>query len=241
MNFKTLSIIIPAFNEEKTIHFILDKVKAVELNGGLAKQVIIVNDCSSDDTKGAVEKYISANSELNITYYEHKVNKGKGAALHTGIKKAEGDLLIIQDADLEYDPEEYNDLLKPMLGGHADVVYGSRFLGGNPHRILFYWHSIGNKLLTRWSNRFTNLNLTDMETCYKLFKTEIIQEMRLNENRFGFEPEITAKISRIKNIRIYEVGISYYGRTYEEGKKIGWKDGFRALWCITKYGLFKAK
>jgi hypothetical protein len=150
-------------------------------------------------------------------------------------------LLIIQDADLEYDPEEYNDLLKPMLGGHADVVYGSRFLGGNPHRILFYWHSIGNKLLTRWSNRFTNLNLTDMETCYKLFKTEIIQEMRLNENRFGFEPEITAKISRIKNIRIYEVGISYYGRTYEEGKKIGWKDGFRALWCITKYGLFKAK
>ncbi|MFT6503519.1 MAG: glycosyltransferase involved in cell wall biosynthesis [Crocinitomicaceae bacterium] len=241
MNFKTLSIIIPAFNEEKTIHFILDKVKAVELNGGLAKQVIIVNDCSSDDTKGAVEKYISANSELNITYYEHEVNKGKGAALHTGIKKAEGDLLIIQDADLEYDPEEYNDLLKPMLGGHADVVYGSRFLGGNPHRILFYWHSIGNKLLTRWSNRFTNLNLTDMETCYKLFKTEIIQEMRLNENRFGFEPEITAKISRIKNIRIYEVGISYYGRTYEEGKKIGWKDGFRALWCITKYGLFKAK
>lgn len=241
MNFKTLSIIIPAYNEEKTIHFILDKVKAVKLNGELAKQVIIVNDCSSDDTKGAVEKYISVNSELNITYYEHEVNKGKGAALHTGIKKAQGDLLIIQDADLEYDPEEYNDLLKPMLGGHADVVYGSRFLGGNPHRILFYWHSIGNKLLTRWSNRFTNLNLTDMETCYKLFKTDIIQDMRLNENRFGFEPEITAKISRIKNIRIYEVGISYYGRTYEEGKKIGWKDGFRALWCITKYGLFKAK
>jgi glycosyltransferase involved in cell wall biosynthesis len=241
MNFKTLSIIVPAYNEEKTIHLILDKVKAVELNGGLAKQVIIVNDCSSDDTKGAVERYISANSELNITYYEHEINKGKGAALHTGIQKAEGDLLIIQDADLEYDPEEYNDLLKPMLSGHADIVYGSRFLGGNPHRILFYWHSIGNKLLTRWSNRFTNLNLTDMETCYKLFKTEIIQGMRLNENRFGFEPEVTAKISRIKNIRIYEVGISYYGRTYEEGKKIGWKDGFRALWCITKYGLFKAK
>lgn len=241
MNFKTLSIIIPAYNEEKTIHFILDKVKAVELDGGLAKQVIIVNDCSSDDTKGAVERYMSANSELNITYFEHEVNKGKGAALHTGIEKAEGDLLIIQDADLEYDPEEYNDLLKPMLGGHADIVYGSRFLGGNPHRILFYWHSIGNKLLTRWSNRFTNLNLTDMETCYKLFKTDIIQGMRLNENRFGFEPEVTAKISRIKDIRIYEVGISYYGRTYEEGKKIGWKDGFRALWCITKYGLFKAK
>ncbi|NRA11855.1 MAG: glycosyltransferase family 2 protein [Crocinitomicaceae bacterium] len=241
MNFKTLSIIIPAYNEEKTIHLILDKVKAVELNGGLSKQVIIVNDCSSDDTKGAVDKYMSTNSDLDITYYEHEINMGKGAALHTGIKKAQGDLLIIQDADLEYDPEEYNDLLKPMLGGHADVVYGSRFLGGNPHRILFYWHSIGNKLLTRWSNRFTNLNLTDMETCYKLFKTEIIQGMRLNERRFGFEPEITAKISRNKELRIYEVGISYYGRTYEEGKKIGWKDGFRALWCITKYGLFKAK
>jgi len=241
MDFKTLSIIIPAYNEEKTIHLILDKVKAVELDGGITKQLIIVNDCSSDDTKGAVERYMSANPDLGITYYEHEVNKGKGAALHTGIEKAEGDLLIIQDADLEYDPEEYNDLLKPMLGGHADVVYGSRFLGGNPHRILFYWHSIGNKFLTRWSNRFTNLNLTDMETCYKLFKTDIIQGLRLNENRFGFEPEVTAKISRIKEIRIYEVGISYYGRTYEEGKKIGWKDGFRALWCITKYGLFKAK
>lgn len=241
MDFKTLSIIIPAYNEEKTIHFILDKVKAVDLNGGMTKQLIIVNDCSSDDTKGAVEKYMSENPDLDITYYEHEVNKGKGAALHTGIEKAKGDLLIIQDADLEYDPEEYNDLLKPMLAGHADVVYGSRFLGGNPHRILFYWHSIGNKFLTRWSNRFTNLNLTDMETCYKLFKTDIIQGLRLNENRFGFEPEVTAKISRNKEIRIYEVGISYYGRTYEEGKKIGWKDGFRALWCITKYGLFKAK
>lgn len=241
MDFKTLSIIIPAYNEENTIHFILDKVKAVELVNGIQKQLIIVNDCSSDDTKGAVEKYMAANTDLDITYYEHEVNKGKGAALHTGIEKAKGDLLIIQDADLEYDPEEYNDLLKPMVGGHADVVYGSRFLGGNPHRILFYWHSIGNKFLTRWSNRFTNLNLTDMETCYKLFKTEIIQGLRLNENRFGFEPEVTAKISRNKQIRIYEVGISYYGRTYEEGKKIGWKDGFRALWCITKYGLFKAK
>lgn len=241
MDFKTLSIIIPAYNEEKTIHFILDKVKAVELVKGIQKQLIIVNDCSSDDTKGAVEKYMAANTDVDITYYEHEVNKGKGAALHTGIEKAKGDLLIIQDADLEYDPEEYNDLLKPMVNGHADVVYGSRFLGGNPHRILFYWHSIGNKFLTRWSNRFTNLNLTDMETCYKLFKTDIIQGLRLNENRFGFEPEVTAKISRIKEIRIYEVGISYYGRTYEEGKKIGWKDGFRALWCITKYGLFRAK
>lgn len=241
MSFKTLSIIIPAYNEEKTIHLILDKVKAVELSGGLTKQLIIVNDCSSDDTKGSIEKYMIANPDLDITYYEHLVNKGKGAALHTGIEKAKGDLLIIQDADLEYDPEEYNALLKPVLLGQADVVYGSRFLGGNPHRILFYWHSIGNKLLTRWSNRFTNLNLTDMETCYKMFKTEIVQGIKLREKRFGFEPEITAKISRIPNIRIYEVGISYYGRTYEEGKKIGWKDGFRALWCITKYGLFRAK
>jgi glycosyltransferase involved in cell wall biosynthesis len=241
MNFKKLSIIIPAYNEGATIHLILDKVKTVDLVGGIEKEIIIVNDFSSDNTTEAVENYIKLNPEMEIQFYHQPKNMGKGAALHRGIREAKGEYLIIQDADLEYDPEEYNDLLKPMLGGHADVVYGSRFLGGNPHRILFYWHSIGNKLLTRWSNRFTNLNLTDMETCYKLFKTEIIQEMRLNENRFGFEPEITAKISRIKNIRIYEVGISYYGRTYEEGKKIGWKDGFRALWCITKYGLFKAK
>lgn len=240
MNFKTLSIIIPAYNEEKTIHFILDKVKAVELDGGIAKQLIIVNDCSSDDTKGAVDKYMAANKDLDISYFEHEVNKGKGAALHTGIEKAKGDLLVIQDADLEYDPEEYNDLLKPILLGQADVVYGSRFSGGKPHRILFYWHSIGNQFLTHWSNRFTNLNLSDMETCYKMFKTEMVQSLKLREKRFGFEPEITAKISRIPNIRIYEVGISYYGRTYEEGKKIGWKDGFRALWCITKYGLFRA-
>jgi glycosyltransferase involved in cell wall biosynthesis len=237
----SLSIIIPAYNEEKTIHFILDKVKAVELVHGITKQLIIVNDCSSDDTKGAVDKYMAANTDMDITYYEHEVNKGKGAALHTGIEKAKGDYLVIQDADLEYDPEEYNDLLKPICLGQADVVYGSRFLGGNPHRILFYWHSIGNKFLTRWSNRFTNLNLTDMETCYKMVKTEIIQGLTLREKRFGFEPEVTAKLSRIPNIRIYEVGISYYGRTYEEGKKIGWKDGFRALWCITKYGLFRAK
>jgi glycosyltransferase involved in cell wall biosynthesis len=241
MEFKSLSIVIPAYNEEKTIHLILDKVKAVELTHGIQKQLIIVNDCSSDNTKGAVEKYMQANSDMDISYFEHEVNKGKGAALHTGIEKAKGDLLIIQDADLEYDPEEYNDLLKPMCNGHADVVYGSRFMGGNPHRILFYWHSIGNKFLTRCSNMFTNLNLTDMETCYKMFKTETIQSLKLKEKRFGFEPEVTAKISRIPKIRIYEVGISYYGRTYEEGKKIGWKDGFRALWCITKYGLFRAK
>ncbi len=238
---QTLSIIIPAYNEEATIHLILDKVRDVALKDGIQKELIIVNDCSKDDTKGAVDRYMQTNPELPITYYEHEVNKGKGAALHTGIEKATGEFLIIQDADLEYDPEEYNDLLKPILMGQADIVYGSRFMGSNPHRILFYWHSRGNKFLTNLSNMFTNLNLSDMETCYKLFRTEIIQGLKLREKRFGFEPEVTAKISRIPKIRIYEVGISYYGRTYEEGKKIGWRDGFRAIWCILKYGLFRAK
>lgn len=237
----TLSIVIPAYNEEKTIHFILDKVRDVELINGISKEVIIVNDCSKDNTESAIKKYHSENPELNIQYYAHEVNKGKGAALHTGIQKATGEYLIIQDADLEYDPEEYNDLLKPVINGFADVVYGSRFMGSNPHRILFFWHSIGNKLLTTLSNVFTNLNLTDMETCYKLFDTKTIQEIKLYENRFGFEPEVTAKISRVPKIRIYEVGISYYGRTYEEGKKIGWKDGFRAIYCILKYNIWKRK
>lgn len=234
----TLSIVIPAYNEERTIHFILDKVKAVQLMGGLQKEVLIINDASSDDTKGAIERYRSSNPDFPITYFEHEVNKGKGAALHTGIQKATGKYLIIQDADLEYDPEEYNILLKPILNGQADVVYGSRFMGGHPHRILFFWHSIGNKFLTFLSNAFTNLNLTDMETCYKLFRTEYVQSLRLKENRFGFEPEVTAKISRIPDIRIYEVGISYYGRTYAEGKKINWRDGLRAIYCILKYNLF---
>ena len=233
----TLSIIIPAYNEERTIHLILDKVRDVELRGGMAKELIIVNDCSADDTAGAIARYRQANPDLNIQYFEHAVNKGKGAALHTGIAKATGEYLIIQDADLEYDPEEYNDLLKPVLSGFADVVYGSRFQGSKPHRILFFWHTIGNKFLTMLSNMFTNLNLTDMETCYKLFRTDLIQGLTLTEKRFGFEPEVTAKISRIKNVRIYEVGISYYGRTYEEGKKIGWRDGFRAIYCILKFGL----
>lgn len=236
-----LSIIIPAYNEAKTIHLILDKIKEVELTNNISKELIIVDDFSSDKTDEAIDAYMKKNPELEIHFYRHEKNKGKGAALHTGISKATGDYLVIQDADLEYDPSEYNDLIKPVLAAEADVVYGSRFMGNNPHRILFYWHSIGNKFLTRFSNMFTNLNLTDMETCYKLFRRDIIQGLSLKEQRFGFEPEVTAKISRIKGIKIYEVGISYYGRTYEEGKKIGWKDGFRALWCILKYGLFRAK
>ena len=240
MKLKTL-IITPAYNEEKTLHLILDKVAAVNLVNDIKKEIIIVNDCSSDDTEGAIKRYMKEHPELEISYYAHEVNKGKGAALHTGIEKAKGDYLIIQDADLEYDPEEFNVLLKPVLSGFADVVYGSRFMGGNPHRILFFWHSIGNKFLTFISNAFTNLNLTDMETCYKLFKTEMVQGLNLKEKRFGFEPEVTAKISRIPKVRIYEVGISYYGRTYEEGKKIGWRDGFRAIYCIVKYNIFSKK
>lgn len=236
-----LSIVIPAYNEARTIHLILDKVKSVNLIEGINKEIIIVNDCSKDDTKEAIQTYMSQNTSLNIQYYEHEVNKGKGAALHTGIKNATGEYIIIQDADLEYDPNEYNDLLKPVLLGVADVVYGSRFMGSNPHRILFFWHTLGNKFLTFLSNVFTNLNLTDMETCYKLFRKDIIQNLKLREKRFGFEPEVTAKIARLSKIRIYEVGISYYGRTYEEGKKIGWKDGVKAIYCIIKYGFLKIK
>jgi glycosyltransferase involved in cell wall biosynthesis len=233
-----LSIVIPAYNEEKTILAILEKVTSVQLIGDLTKEIIVVNDCSKDNTEGKVKEFQKANPEVEISYYKHDINQGKGAALHTGIKQAKGDYIIIQDADLEYDPNEFNILLKPILDGFADVVYGSRFMGGRPHRILFFWHSIGNKVLTSISNAFTNLNLTDMETCYKMWRSDIIKSVKLQEKRFGFEPEVTARISRIPNIRIYEVGISYYGRTYAEGKKISWKDGFRAIYCILKYNLW---
>lgn len=234
----TLSIVIPAYNEERTIHLILDKVREVTLPAGWQKEVIIVNDCSKDNTEGAIRKYMGEHPDFPMRYIAHEVNKGKGAALHTGIAFASGEYTIIQDADLEYDPEEYNILLIPVIKGFADVVYGSRFMGGNPHRILFFWHSIGNKFLTHISNIFTNLNLTDMETCYKLFRSDIIKSLPLQEKRFGFEPEVTARISRVKDVRIYEVGISYYGRTYAEGKKIGWRDGVRAIYCILKYNIW---
>ena len=232
-----LSIIIPVYNEEKTILDILNKVCKVNLIYNISKEILIVNDYSTDRTEMVVKIYIEENPDFNIKYFKHNKNQGKGTAIHTGINNATGEYLIIQDADLEYDPDEYNILLKPIMDGTADVVYGSRFIGGNPHRILFFWHTIGNKFLTYFSNMLTNLNLTDMETCYKLFKADLIKSVKLKEKRFGFEPEITAKISRIANIRIYEVGISYYGRTYQEGKKIGWKDGFRAIYCILKYNI----
>jgi glycosyltransferase involved in cell wall biosynthesis len=234
----TLSIIIPVYNEQNTIVSILDALEKVTLIGGFKKELVLVNDFSTDKSRDIILDYIEKNKDYNIKFFEHEKNKGKGAALHTGIQNATGDYITIQDADLEYDPQEFNLLLNPIISGFADVVYGSRFMGGKPHRVLFFWHTLGNKFLTTLSNIFTDLNLTDMETCYKMFKAEHIKSLNLRENRFGFEPEVTAKISRIPKVRIYEVGISYYGRTYEEGKKIGWKDGFRAIYCIIKYNIF---
>ncbi|SFD19609.1 Glycosyltransferase involved in cell wall bisynthesis [Chitinophaga sp. CF118] len=233
-----LSVIIPAFNESRFIYDILERVDAVQLIEDVQKELVVVDDHSTDTTGEEVARFSAKYPHVKLQYIRHEVNQGKGAAIRTGIQKASGHYLIIQDADLEYNPEEYNRLLKPILQGVADVVFGSRFMGDGPHRILFFWHTIGNKFLTFLSNALTNLNLTDMETCYKLFRSQIIKQVELKENRFGFEPEVTAKISRIPKIRIYEVGIAYYGRTYEEGKKINYKDGFRAIYCILKYNLF---
>ncbi len=231
---------MPAYNEAPTIHLILDKIASVKLPDNMEKEMLIIDDASTDQMQNVLQDYM-ASSPLDIHYYKQRKNQGKGAAIHKGIDMATGDYIIIQDADLEYDPKEYKLLLEPVLNGFADVVYGSRFMGGHPHRILFYWHSIGNRWLTGLSNMFTNLNLSDMETCYKLFDAKILKSLDLHEKRFGFEPEVTAKIARIPKIRIYEVGISYYGRTYEEGKKINWKDGMRALYVILKYALFSRK
>jgi glycosyltransferase involved in cell wall biosynthesis len=238
---KTLSIVIPAYNEENTITQILDKIRAVLLIHDIEKEIIIINDCSTDKTEQVILEYIDIYKEARIKYHALPENSGKGAAIHAGILQATGEYLIIQDADMEYDPFEYNVLLKPIIHGFADVVYGSRFMGGSPHRILFFWHTLGNRILTFFANMFANLNLTDMETGYKVFRTDIIQQIYLQEKRFGFEPEVTLKIARIKDIRIYEVGISYYGRTYREGKKINWKDGVRTVWCIIKYGMLTSR
>ncbi len=236
--FTSLSVIVPVYNEAKTIQAVVERILSVKLAAGIQTELLIVDDCSTDGTAGLLNGFVSELSDNRISVIYHDVNKGKGAAIQTGIRYATGDLIVIQDADREYDPEEYNLLLRPFLDGHADVVYGSRFMGGNPHRVLFFWHSIGNKFLTFLSNAFTNLNLTDMETCYKMFRADVLKKIKLKEKRFGFEPEVPSKIAKIPGIRIYEVGISYYGRTYAEGKKIGWVDGLKAIYCIVRYSLF---
>ncbi len=230
-----LSIIIPAYNEQDTILEILNLVFEAPLDNNISKEVIVIDDNSTDETYKRANSFTLKDQINSFFVYRHSKNMGKGAAIRTGISKASGDFLLIQDADLEYDPKEYHKLLKPIIDDKADVVYGSRFMGGNPHRVLFYWHSVGNRFLTTLSNMLTNINLTDMETCYKVFRRDVITNIKIKENRFGFEPEITAKIAKIKGIRFYEVGIAYYGRTYSEGKKINWRDGFRAIYCIIKY------
>lgn len=229
----SLSVVIPCYNEQETILSIIERVKEAPVR---LQEIIIVDDCSRDNTREILRAQVEQDPLCRVLY--HEVNQGKGAALRTGFKHAVGDLVVVQDADLEYDPAEYPRLIKPVVEGKADVVFGSRFQGGDPHRVVFFWHMVGNKMLTLCSNMFTNINLTDMETCYKLFRREIIQQIEIEEPRFGFEPEITAKVARM-NCRIFEVGISYYGRTYDEGKKIGWKDGFRAIYAIVKYNLFR--
>lgn len=231
-----LSVIIPCYNEEKLVGEILEKVMAVSLINSMDKEIVVVNDGSTDGTAESLKRIVARNASILVVH--HPVNMGKGAAIKAALEKIGGDIIIIQDADLEYDPNDYNNMLQPIFDGHADVVYGSRFIGAGPHRVLFFFHTIGNKFLTFLSNLFTGLNLTDMETGYKMFRADIVKQIRLKENRFGFEPEITAKISRIKDIRIYEVGIAYYGRTYSDGKKIKWTDGLYAIWCILKYNIF---
>jgi glycosyltransferase involved in cell wall biosynthesis len=235
----TISIIVPVYNEAKTLTQLLSSLVTVQLAGELHKEIIIIDDCSKDDTKNVIASFISdLYTNCTFLYHQHQKNSGKGAAIHSGIMLSTGDVVLIQDADLEYNPADINTLLEPILNGHADVVYGSRFISNNPHRVLYYWHSVGNKVLTTLSNMFSNINLTDMETGYKIFRAEVIKSLSLKEKRFGIEPEITAKVAKIKGIRIYEVGISYFGRTYAEGKKVSWRDGFRALYCILRYNLF---
>lgn len=236
---QVLTVIIPTYNESATVLPLLDKVRLVELRDGMEKEIIMVDDCSGDTTVELIRQYQAQFPELGIQLYQQASNQGKGAALHVGIARANGDFVLVQDADLEYEPAEYNDLLKPMLEQGADVVYGSRFTGNNPHRASLFWHAQGNRLLTFLTNIVTNLNLTDMETCYKLFRREVLQGLSLREKRFGFEPEVTIKMSRVPQVKVYEVGISYYGRSYAEGKKIGWRDGVRALLIIARCGLLR--
>lgn len=239
MQLKKISIIIPCYNEEKLVTAVLEKVLQTNLNYNLEKQVIIVNDGSTDGSAKAIDQFCERNPSVRSIHQTK--NSGKGAAIKAALPITDGDIIIIQDADFEYDPNDYNKMIQPIYDGHADVVYGSRFIGAGPHRVLFFFHTIGNKFLTFLSNLFTGLNLTDMETGYKMFKADVLKQVKLKENRFGFEPEVTAKVSRIKKIRFYEVGIAYYGRTYNDGKKIKWTDGFYAIWCILKYNIFSRK